>query len=200
MRDPEAQHHGAAGSNGDPPKNLSHAAQEMRLIEYLDGQLGPAEAKALEAHLDSCAQCQELRRNWQQLDSKLMRREPVKLSPDFRANLWRRIENETASQRAVRPQLDLAANTPAGFFARDLRFFGSQLFRLFDSVGVALAVMLGCYVLYKFAGKLPAASLAAFKSELQAWGWLICTVAGLLVAAAGIVLASKTRLTRRLAW
>jgi anti-sigma factor RsiW len=199
MRDPEFQHHRGAARNGTPSKDLSHAAQEIRLLEYLDGKLGTAEAKELEAHLQSCPQCQELRRGWQELDSKLRHSEPAKLSPDFQANFWRRIEKDTANQPALRLQLDLAANRPADFFAADLRFFGSQIFRLFDSVGVALAAMLGCYVVYKLVAKLPAASVSAFVNKLQAWTWLICTIAGLLVAAAGILLASKTRVRRRFA-
>ena len=120
MRDPEPQDHGTPARNGTPARHLGHAGQEMRLLEYLDGKLGPAEAKELEAHVNSCAQCQELQRAWQQLDSKLMRREPAKLSTHFQANLWRRIETETANQPAVRPQLHPAANPPVGFFANDL--------------------------------------------------------------------------------
>ena len=52
----------------------SHLAQhEDRLLQYLDGQLPAAEARALEVHLAVCPECQALRRQWAQLEATLVR-------------------------------------------------------------------------------------------------------------------------------
>jgi len=168
-------------------------------MEYLDGKLGPTEAKEVEAHLDSCTQCQELRRNWVQLDSELMRRQPAKLSADFEANLRLRIENTTTNEPALRPPHEFERDWLAGSFAADLRFLRSQLFHLVDGVGVAAAVTLGGYLFLKLVSKLPATSLGVFGGKLLSWGLQIGTIAGLLVAAGGIALASRRRVFRWLA-
>jgi hypothetical protein len=61
---------------------------EERLLQYLDGQLSALDARAAEAHLAVCPECQGLRRQWAQLDEKLagVLAQPT-LSPGFAGRL-----------------------------------------------------------------------------------------------------------------
>jgi anti-sigma factor RsiW len=78
------------------PQDRLHLPQdEDRLLEYLNGQLLAPEARAIEAHLTVCPECQALRHQWQQLDERLARTlAQPRLSPDFAARLRQRVAVE----------------------------------------------------------------------------------------------------------
>jgi len=71
-----------------------------QMSAYLDGELGPAEAAALESHVETCGACAnavaELRSALQLLDDH----PGLEPSSDFDARFARRLQQEQARQRA----------------------------------------------------------------------------------------------------
>lgn len=132
---------------------MSCAALENRLLDYLDGQLPPADHAAIAVHLAACTECARLAAELCQLDHRLSARFAVPvLSADFDRRLQARLaatapgwnESELAERRrqleiefeTSQVQLRRRAWAPASFLrqlmlaaqARGLVIVGGFLF------------------------------------------------------------------------
>lgn len=64
------------------------------IVAYLDGELGPSERSALEAHLAGCPVCQRALEAERRLSSALGELSPLQPSANFEARFWARIARE----------------------------------------------------------------------------------------------------------
>ncbi len=182
------------------PANSHPAEHEERLLQYLDGQLPAAEARALEAHLARCAECQTLCRQWQQIESPLVRvLGRPRLSPDFNARLRRRVlaESEAGATAGGRRESQDSTSQPRPAWSGARLYHSWPLwFRLLDGFGCVAAAAMGGYYLFRLALPwLPASSpegVAFLNSPAFALA-LAAAAAALLV---GANLGARNRLLR----
>jgi anti-sigma factor RsiW len=139
----------------NPQDRIHSPLDEDRLLQYLDGQLPAPEVRAIEAHLAVCQECQNLRRQWEQFDTKLARTlARPRLSPDFTARVRRQV---AAGVKATAPGAQVRESGVSGAQARepwieDWRRGKSLLWLgLLDGVGYGVAAALGGYCLFRLA-------------------------------------------------
>lgn len=180
---------------GSRPAPAHTPGDELRLLEYLDGQLPAEAARALEEHLGACPACQELRRQWQQLEAPLVERSArAALSADFTARLWERIERESpaplaeASRAQRRAQLEAEFQAARAGFRK--HFLRTQWPALLDWLGYGVGSALCGYALLRFwpqllgwAGQVAPAALNQSVSPLALAVSALALVAGLALAA-----------------
>ena len=180
------------------PQDKIHSPQdEDRLLQYLDGQLPAPEARALEAHLAVCPECQALSRQWEQLDAKLARTlARPRLSPDFAARVRQQVAVEV---KASAPGVGVRESGGAGIqshqpWIEDRRRGTSVLWLgLLDGVGYGAAAAVGGYCLFRLVvawAPGPAGASTAFPGGPAFLFALGTAVAALLV---GLNLAAKNR-------
>jgi anti-sigma factor RsiW len=138
------------------PQDSIHSPQdEDRLLEYLDGQLRAPEARAIEAHLTVCPECQALRRQWEQLDERLARTlARPKLSPDFAARVRRQVAagvQATAPGVGVRESAGAAARSRQPWIEDRRRGKSVLWLGLLDGIGYGAAAAVGGYCLFRLA-------------------------------------------------
>jgi anti-sigma factor RsiW len=183
------------------PQDRIHLPQhEDRLLEYLDGQLPAPEARAIEAHLATCPECQALRRQWEQLDEKLARTlAQPRLSPDFAARLRQQVAVEArAGAAGVRVGEGGGLKAQAHELRIEARRRGTSglWLGLLDGLGYGAAGAVGGYWLFHLAVAWvpgPAGAGTAFLREPAFLFALVTAGAALLV---GLNLAAKNRLWR----
>lgn len=94
-----------------------------RLQDWLDGDLAPEEQAQLEAHLDTCAECQSQLEALKAVDEALVAAAPrLKLDESFDARLFAEISSDDEARRAAareRVQKELEAGLTS--LARDWR-------------------------------------------------------------------------------
>lgn len=119
-----------------------------RLQDWLDGDLGPEDAQAVEAHLASCSSCCIQLGALQQLDSALRKAAPhISLDDSFDARIFARIDsideaNRAAARRRVEQELRENMQALARGWRRTLAFVIPGVIG-----GVALAFALTSYLL-----------------------------------------------------
>jgi anti-sigma factor RsiW len=138
------------------PQDRTHSPQdEDRLLQYLDGQLPAAEARATEAHLAACPTCQALRRQWEQLDEKLAHTlAQPRLSPDFAARLRQRVAVEVkggAPTAQMQGGAGAEAESQQAWLAATRRVRSLLWLGLLDGVGYGAAAAAGGYWLFRLA-------------------------------------------------
>ena len=125
------------------------------MLQYLDGQLPAPEARAIEAHLAACPDCQELSRQWEQLDQQLARTlAQPRLSPDFGARLRQRVVVEVkagAPGARVRESAGAAAQSHQPWIEDRRRWTSLLWLGLLDGVGYGGAAAVGGYCLLRLA-------------------------------------------------
>jgi anti-sigma factor RsiW len=181
------------------PQDKSHPPQdEERLLQYLDGQLPEPEARATEAHLAVCPECQTLRRQWAQLDEKLARTlAQPRLSPDFASRLRQRVAVERqASVAGVRTPESVSQQQQWRQPWPDHRgHWRSGLWlRLLDGLGYGVAAAVGGYWLYHLTVAWLPASVGASAAFLRSPAFLSSLVAAGAALLVGLNLASRHRL------
>ena len=82
--------------------DVSHPAFDAQLDVYLDGELGAADARALEAHLAECSQCARFRDERLALRSAIAAQLPVFQAPDALRDRVRASVRSAARTRAPR--------------------------------------------------------------------------------------------------
>ena len=92
-----------------------------RILDWLDGRLGPSAAARIEVHLEDCSRCGAEVEGWRALLGELSQLGPLALRPGFRG----RVLDEVA--RAALAQLPLAARVRGSLdhWMRRLRAFGA---------------------------------------------------------------------------
>src|SRR5262249_9884530 len=146
-------------AQSNAPAARSHLPQdEMRLFEYLDGELTDEQAKAVAAHLASCGECQALSQQWQQLDAELALSvgHPI-LSPDFRTRLTERIRAEppfVSGDERKRKRLQLEAQFEQQWKDYRKSFFRAQLPAFLDYLGYGTMCGIAGCVLFLLMGGL----------------------------------------------
>ena len=138
------------------PRNRIHSPQdEDRLLQYLDGQLPAPEARAVEAHLAACPDCQARRRQWEQLDQQLARTlARPRLSPNFAARVRQRVAAEAEAGAAgsrVRESARVAAESREPWVEDRRRGTSLLWLGLLDGVGYGAAAAVGGYLLFRLA-------------------------------------------------
>ena len=138
------------------PQDRIHSPQdEDRLLQYLDGQLPAPEARAIEAHLAVCPDCQGLRRQWEQLDQQLARTlARPRLSPDFAARLRQQVAVEVkagAPGARVRESAGAATQSHQPWIEDRRRWTSLLWLGLLDGVGYGAAAAVGGYCLLRLA-------------------------------------------------
>lgn len=115
---------------------------EVRIADWVEGELPPEEAVPLGRHLEGCPACAEFAQQLRGLDARLTRTlGPRSLPADFRARLWQRVAAEAPATSAVqRGELKqrVQAEYEAGLarMRRRFRSFGSVL----DALGLGFLV------------------------------------------------------------
>jgi anti-sigma factor RsiW len=170
--------------------NIHSPHDEECLLQYLDGQLTAAEARAVETHLAACPQCQALRCEWEKLDEKLSRTlSQPRLSPDFTARLRERIA--------------LAAGTLAGGAqphvpSIEARRRESRVFwlGLLDGLGYGAVAAAGGYWLYHLAVTWAPTTAGGSAAFLHGPAFLFALVTAGAALLVGLSLAVKNRVWR----
>ena len=183
------------------PQDRIHSPQdEDRLLEYLDGQLPAPEARAIEAHLTGCPECQALRHQWEQLDERLARTlAQPRLSPDFAARLRQRVAVEAkagASGLEAPKSGGLGAQTyelSIEARRREKRVFWLALL---DGLGYGAAAVVGGYWLFHLVVAWVPGPAGAGTSFLRSPAFLFALVTAGAALLVGLNLASKNRVWR----
>ncbi|HWI55589.1 MAG TPA: zf-HC2 domain-containing protein, partial [Bacillota bacterium] len=138
-----------SASSATPNPNTHLAGNELRLMDYLAGQLPAEETQAIAAHLAACPECRALCDQWQQLEARLESglKRPV-LSSDFSARLRQRIQAESVPVAARSTREQLQAELEASWAQYRKRFLRAQLPGLLDGLGYGLAAAVGGYFLF----------------------------------------------------
>jgi anti-sigma factor RsiW len=136
------------------PQDRIHSPQdEDRLLQYLDGQLPAPDARAIEAHLAACPDCQALRHQWEQLDQQLARTlAQPRLSPDFAARLQQRVAAEVkagAPAARMRESAGGAAQSHQPWIENRRRGRNLLWLGLLDGIGYGAAAAVGGYLLFR---------------------------------------------------
>ena len=180
------------------PQDRIHSPQdEDRLMQYLDGQLPAPEARAVEAHLATCPDCQALRRQWEQLDQQLARTlARPRLSPNFAARVRQRVAAEAevgAAGLGVREGAGVAPESREPWIEERRRGRSLLWLGLLDGAGYGVAAAVGGYLLFRLAVAWVPSPAGAGASGLGGPGFLF----GLAVAGAtllfGLNLAARNR-------
>ena len=183
------------------PQDRIHLPQdEDRLLEYLDGQLPPSEAHAIEAHLAACPECQALRREWEQLDEKLAHTlAQPRLSPDFGGRLRQKVAVEAkvsaSGVEAPKSVVPGAQTYDPGVGARRREKHVFWL-ALLDGLGYGAAAMVGGYWLLHLAVAWAPSPAGAGTAFLRSPAFLFALVTGGATLLVGLNLAAKNRVWR----
>jgi anti-sigma factor RsiW len=183
------------------PQGSIHSPQdEDRLLEYLDGQLRAPEARAIEAHLRFCPECQALRRQWEQLEERLVRvlAQP-RLSSDFAARLRQEVAGEAKEGalglEAPRSRVPVAQPYESSNEARrrETRVFW---FALLDGLGYGAVAAIGGYWLFHLAVGWVPGPVGTGAAFLRSPAFLLALVTAAAALLVGLNLASKNRVWR----
>ncbi len=181
--------------NGQVPERLpSHAEQEERLLEYLDGQLGPDDSRAVEEHLGRCAMCRQLRQDWQKIDSQLARNPRPGLSPTFARDLRLRIEGLQSRDVQEQPRLAIEAELASKWNSLRQRYLRAQALWLIDAAGVGVVLAVAAYRLYasRLLERVPDLLAMSPQSSIVA----ASVSSALLIVSAGFALLARRRMTQ----
>ncbi|MEZ5066836.1 MAG: zf-HC2 domain-containing protein [bacterium] len=87
---------------------------EERLAGYVDGELGPEDARAVEAHLATCEDCRATVTAWQEADAALATSAPSRTEPEWE-RLASRVEAaiDVEAERLARAEAAVTAAAPA---------------------------------------------------------------------------------------
>ncbi len=177
---------------------------DLRLQEYLDGNLPAPERSAIDQHLTCCSECASLVRQYQRLDRELARiiRRPS-LSPGFHSRILEQVQTEpisahTPSSAQQRQQLE--QELEAEWRAQQRSFFRAQLPSLLDGLGYSAAAAIGGSLLFRVIMLLVQASgtASAAQANYQALG--LAAAAGALILLGALAFVAKTHLSRWLAY
>jgi anti-sigma factor RsiW len=180
------------------PQDRIHSPQdEDRLLQYLDGQILAPEARAIEARLAVCTECQTLRRQWEQLDERLARTlAQPRLSPDFAKHVRQRVAAEAepgAASSRVREKAGVAPQSHQPWIEDRRRGTRVLWLGLLDSIGYGAAAAVGGYLLLRMSTVWVTAPAGAGTSVLSNSAFLF----GLAIAGAallfGVSLATKNK-------
>ena len=138
------------------PQDRIHSPQhEDRLLQYLDGRLPTPEARAIEAHLAACPECQTLRRQWEQLDQQLARTlAQPRLSPVFTKHLRQRVAAEaeaSAADSRAREKSGAALQSHQPWIEDRRRGRSLLWLGLLDGLDYCAAAAVGGYLLFRLA-------------------------------------------------
>jgi anti-sigma factor RsiW len=183
------------------PQDRSHLPQdEDRLLEYLDGQLAAPEARAIEAHLAVCPECQALRRQWEQLDERLVRTlAQPRLSPDFTARLRQQV---AVGAKAGAPGVEAPKSGGPGAQTYDAwieaRRRETRVFwlALLDGLGYGAVAVVGGYWLFHLAVAWVPGPAGGGTAFLRGPAFLFALVAAGAALLVGLNLAVKNRVWR----
>jgi len=201
MKQPPYWESGNAGSSrgGRRPVTAAHSREdEMRLLEYLDGELAREHCKIVEEHLSQCTQCQTLSHRWQQLDSELTLNMPrPMLSPGFVTSLRERIGTEAPAPLAadrMQKRLQLEAELQRQWDDYRKAFFRAHLPGFLDFLGYGAIWGIGGCFLFLLLGELVKSLNHASQASLQL---LLSTGAALtaILLVTAVAFAKKTRFT-----
>ncbi len=170
-------------------------ADELRLLEYLDGGGSEAERAATAARLRACAECQTLRQQWERLDAQLESgvRRP-QLSTDFARRLRERIERETPSPAAApspERRRQVAAELDARWADFRKRFLWDNLPSLLDGLGYGLMAAVVGWLLWQGANSLVNASGSLGSASTTSWLLSVAIGAGVVVVLAAVGFAAR---------
>lgn len=173
------------------PQDRFHSPQgEERLLQFLDGQLPAPEARAIEAHLAACPECQGLRRQLEQLDEKLASTlAQPRLSPDFAARLRERVAVET---KVGAP----AAQTNEPWVEARRRETRVFWLGLLDGLGYGAAAAAGGYWLLHLAVAWVPGPAGIGTAFLRGPTFLLALVTASAALLVGLKLAAKNRVWR----
>jgi len=179
-------------------QDRNHSLQgEERLLEYMDGQLPAPEARAIEAHLAACPECQALRRQWEQLDERLGRTlAQPRLSPDFAARLREQIATGGTAGAGAWEGGDARAQTHEPWTKdrrRERRIFWLGLL---DGLGYGAAAAVGGYWLFRLAVALVPGTASAGAAFLRSPAFLLALVTAGAALLVGLSLAAKNKIWR----
>jgi anti-sigma factor RsiW len=175
---------------------------EARLFEYLDGQLPPAEAKAMEAHLALCPECRQTAQQWKDLDVELAAQlAPPQLSTGFSRKLQERLQKEgSAAPTAISPERKARLTEEFdSVWARDSRrTLRSMAPFALDFVGYGALAAVGSGLLFRLLAKYGGAPSSNWLSTVQPWLLPVGVGLAALVLVAAMLLATRTRVSRLL--
>jgi anti-sigma factor RsiW len=183
------------------PQDRFHLPQdEDRLLQYLDGQLPAPEARAIEAHLAVCLECQALRRQWEQLDEKLARTlaQPG-LSPDFAERLRQQVAvgvKPGAPGVRVRESAGPGATSYQPWIEAGRRGSNVLWLRLLDGLGYGAAAAVGGYYVFYLAFTWVPGPSDAGTAFLRGPAFSLALVAAGAALLVGFNLAAKNRVLR----
>jgi anti-sigma factor RsiW len=179
--------------------HLSHtAADEQRLLEYLDGQLPPDESRKVQNHLATCFECRNLAEQWEQLDIQLESdMHAPSLSPMFARKVLSAIDSEiNQSDVAISRAKPLETEWSNAWAQYRGRFLWLQLPGALDKVGYVFAAALAVCFAWTFASRY----LANWKPQLSALPQerILPFALGVtaLIIAAGLAVSAKRPLSR----
>ena len=184
----------------DPQDRFHLPQDEERLLQYLDGQLPAPEARAAEAHLAVCPECQALRRQWAQLDERLAGTlARPRLPPDFAARLRQQVAGE---EKAGAPGVQASQSSGPEALSHLPWFEAGGLWtkglwlKLLDGLGYATAAAMGGYWLHHLMVAWIPGSAGASAAFMRGPASLFALVAAGAALLLGLNLAAKNRVLR----
>ncbi len=175
---------------------------EVRWLDFLEGQLQAGEARAFEDHLAVCPECQAFCRDWRQLEIELETSLPrPAFSPDFTARLWARIEPqaaEAASAAKARQRQQLETELQAAWAQWRRQFLRAEIPDLLDGLGYGVVAALGGYFLLRFLMTTVLQNLAQPSHSLTAFGVPAGIGAGALLLLGTLWYAGRNQFSRLL--
>jgi anti-sigma factor RsiW len=180
------------------PQDRFHSPQdEDRLLQFLDGQFPPAEARDIEAHLAVCPECQALRRQWEQLDDKLARSlAQPRLSPDFAARLRERVALGARAGVGERVGGEPGAQTNGPWVEARRREQRVFLLGLLDGLGYGAAALVGGYWLLHLAVAWVPSQAGTGTTFLRSPTFLFALATAAAALLVGLNLAAKNKVWR----
>jgi len=125
---------------------------EMRLFEYLDGELTAEHSAIVEEHLSQCTECRTLSRRWQQVDSELSSGLPrPSFSPGFVTRLRERVGTESppsAAAERMRKRFQLEAELERQWVDYRKSLFCAHLPKFLDYLGYGTLCGIGGCLLF----------------------------------------------------
>jgi len=183
------------------PQDRLHLPQdEERLLEYLDGQLAVPEARAVEAHLAVCVECQALRRQWEELEERVAGAlAQPRLSADFAERLRQQIE---AKEGAGAPGVRVRERPGAGSWCErpwigERRRMSSELWlELLDVLGYGAVAAVAGFGLMHLAKAWDPGTAAGGVAFLRSPAFLLGVVVGGAALLFGLSLAARNTVLR----
>jgi len=184
----------------DPQVSFHTPQDEERLLQFLDGQLPAPEAGAVETHLAVCSECQALRRQWEQLEEKLIRTlAQPRLSPAFAARLRAQI---AVAGKASAPGVRVGegggpgAQTQEPWVEAQRRETRVFWLGLLDGLGYGAVAAVGGYWLFHLSVAWGPSPVGAGTGFLRGPTFLFALVAACAALLVGLKLAARNRVWR----